>query len=586
MAATVKQATRIDPKQAAEDRLVEQIDTLQRISRQQKKDQLGEDFFKDVREFYTLLQKNTDAPIFRPQVSVPELQLLGIQEAIDVTDIQPNIYLVKNLDKLEQDKKREAGLRSQWRDSGVNLALMYAECMGWFTGTGFIQVAWDATKRRGRGDIITPWRDPETVFPDPYALDDEGWQYVILEDYMWIDQVKDKWPEQAGRIKLRRAVNPAADMTSAAQKAGLGLGLNVPTGPMQMMVTGLPASSQPGDARVRVRTLFTRDNSRIKVKDEPRGKEADLELEGLPQPIYQMRYPRGRMVVECEGVILYDGANPYHHGEFPIVRFIMMPSLFGFWAPPPIRYTRNLQELAERMYTQIFENFVRLNNGVWFIGDDTGIDPERFGGVPGEVQMINANSKAPELVTPPPFGAQSITLPEGLMTKQRNLQGFVEARMGKSPQGNVSAPLFEGSIAQSHTLTRGRARLMYRPIMRLAKLMFADMCQYYPEGRRFIDPKAEGVGYIEWEGISEEDAIEYDSYLDPDSIVPMSATMLRNMVPMLRNMGLMDVAGALDLLQVPNRAERLRAIQEEARQAAELAEVKKQQKSSKSSSKK
>ncbi len=575
--------TELDPKQQAEARLVDQINTLQRISREQKKDQLGEDFFKDTREFFTLLQKSSDAPIFRPQVNVPELQLLGIQEAIDVTDIQPLISLIKNLDTLEQDKKKEAALRAQWRDSGVNLALMYTEAIGWFTGTGFIQVGWDPTRRRNRGDVITPWRDPETVFPDPYALDDESWQYVILEDYMWIDRVKEIWPENASRIKVVRSVSASSEQTSAAQRAGLALGLEVPTGPMRMMVAGLPASSQPGDARVRVRTLFTKDPARVKIgKDD---KDAPLDLEGIVEPTWKMKYPRGRMVVECEGVILYDGDNPYHHGEFPIVRFIMMPSLFGFWAPPPVRYTRSIQELAERMYTQIFENFVRLNNGVWFIDEATGIDPERFGGIPGEVQMKNQGSPNPELVTPPSFGAQSAGLPDALMGLQRRLQNFTDARMGKAPAGNVSAPLFEGSISQSHTMTRGRARLMYRPIMRLAKLIFATMCQYYTTERRFVDPGAQGVGYIEWTPIGKEAALEYDAYLDPDSIIPVSATMLRNMVPMLRNMGLIDVATALDILQVPNRNEVYRRVQAEAAQAAQMAEAKQEQKKSRSKSK-
>ena len=90
----------------------------------------------------------------------------------------------------------------------VNLNILYALMWAWFCGCGFIQVGYDTDLRNGRGDTTAYWRDPETVFPDPYSVDDKKWQYVILEDHMWLDVIKQYWPVPAQRVTLNRSPEP------------------------------------------------------------------------------------------------------------------------------------------------------------------------------------------------------------------------------------------------------------------------------------------------------------------------------------------------------------------------------------------
>src|SRR5215472_4353870 len=191
---------RNDEELAAESRICQQIDNLQRISQQQRKDQLGNDWFRTVRDAYNLWPKDTETPIFRPTMRIPEAQILGWMEAIDLTDIDPRIYICKTWENYAQDENAEACLQAQWRDSQVNLNIMYALCWAWFVGCGFIQVGYDTDLRNGRGDTTAYWRDPETVYPDPYSIDDRKWQYLILEDHLWLDTVKNYWPIPARRV--------------------------------------------------------------------------------------------------------------------------------------------------------------------------------------------------------------------------------------------------------------------------------------------------------------------------------------------------------------------------------------------------
>jgi hypothetical protein len=562
--ATVRRITndRNDEELAAEGRICQQIDNLQRISQQQRKDQLGDQWFRTIRDSYNLWPKDTETPIFRPTMRIPEAQILGFMEAIDLTDIDPRIFLCKTWENYSEDENAEACLQAQWRDSQVNLNILYALMWAWFCGCGFVQVGYDTDMRNGRGDTTAYWRDPETVFPDPYSIDDKKWQYLILEDHMWLDSVKNYWPIPAKRVTLNRSPEPLPMSTMGRNSA---FGLEVPAGPMQGMIPGLPVSSTPGDARVRVRTLFLRDRSRVRIK----GKDEQIQFSALAKQEYKLRYPRGRMITECNGVILFDGENPFWHGEFPVVRFLGMPALHGFWAPPPFRYTKTLQDMAERFTTQDFENMVRLLNGIWFIDESTGIDTERFGGVPGETQMIAQGSPTPVLVQPKGSG-DGLKSADLLLAKQRSLQGFTDPRMGNAPQGNVSNDLFSGSLMQGQTLSRGRAKLMYEPIRRLAYLIFTTMAQYTRDERLYADPRADGFGTIRWQPVHPSKVMEYEAHVDPASLQPFSGVMLRQMALALKNMGALDTEGLLEAVRYPNRKKILERLNKEAEMQAQM----------------
>src|SRR5215469_14274787 len=373
--------------------------------------------------------------------------------------------------------------------------------------------------------------------------------------------------------KITCGSTPSSSIGPSPQPIPLGtmgrnrtFGLEVPSGPMQGMIPGLPVSSTPGDARVRVRTLFLRDNSRVRLRND---KNKEISFEGMGKQEYRMRYPRGRMIIEANNVILFDGENPYLHGEFPIIRFLGMPALHGFWAPPPFRYTKALQDMAERFTTQDFENMVRLLNGVWFVDESTGIDTERFGGVPGEVQMIAQGSPVPTLVQPKGSG-DGVSTGEILLAKQRMLQGFGDPRMGLNPSGNVSNDLFTGSLMQGQTLTRGRAKLMYEPIRRLAYLIFTTMAQYTKDRRLYADPRADGFGTIQWEPVTAEHVLQYEAHVDPASLQPFSGVMIRQLALALKNMGALDTEGLLEAVRYPNRKKVLDRLNKEAQMQMEL----------------
>ena len=208
----------------------------------------------------------------------------------------------------------------------------------------------------------------------------------------------------------------------------------------------------------------------------------------------------------------------------------------------------------------MFENFTRLNNGCWFIDERTGIDPEAFGGMPGEVQVINANSPVPQQVAPTPWPAHAIQAPQLLLDKQKELQGFTPARQGQPGAGNISPELFDESVIRSQGITQLRGRLNAVAYQRVGELMFYTMARYYRTQKLYLKG-AKGYEVVNWLETNRPDVFDFE--LDPQSVVPFSQAMLRRLMPELRKAGMMDVHTGLDIVGIPKAEKVAEQIEQE-----------------------
>lgn len=460
-----------------------------------------------------------------------------MHEANDLSETSPRPYIVNN-HKGERDEQREQALQCAWKRSDINYHAMFTTLMSLFSGMCPMQLGYEPDARQGRGAMWAKMRDPRTFDCDPDADYTCNWSWNIYEDRMHLEEVRRRWPLTSSQVRPRVSGRSVSPMIGDAS-----YGVDMPSGPMSM-VPGLPGHQGiPNDNRVRVRWCYCNDYTREKI-EEKKLPDGDI----VPAD-FAWKYPNGRMVVECEGYVLSDGDNPYPLKMFPTVPFWSTLPLYGIWATPAIRYSKEIQGVAERLYTGLFENAVRLNNGVWFIDERTGIDPESFGGMPGEVQIINANSPIPEMRFPQQMPQHMVNLPQLLLDKQKELQGFSDARSGKPGAGNISPDLFDSSVIRSQGVTQLRGRLNSVSFKRIGELMFYTMLRYSPSQSMFMKT-SKGYEPVKWEATNRPD--QYDFELDDASILPFSQAMLRKMAPELRKAGLLDVHTTLDTLEFPD----------------------------------
>ena len=524
-----------------------QIDELQRISQSQRDKVLGRDYFSDIEEFYNLEYENGQFPSFKPRVSIPQLQTLVLNEATDITDSAPRIYISS---EGERDKDREKWYQANWRQGCYNNRILESFIWAMLSNLGFLQVGFDPLARRGRGSTWLEMRNPKSVFPDPYAKSDADWSFLIFEDWMYLDEVYRRWPEKG------RYVRPHLYSVSTDPYGNRDGTLEFPEASPLSQQSGGNTRKIFRDNRVRVRHCYMFDNTREVVRDYA-GTSVKTDL--IVPPRYQYTYPDGRWITECEEVILADGNNwcpqlpDDERGTFPLIRLSAMPCVTNFWGPPPVRLTRSLQRLAERTYTQAFENLVRLNNGVIVITNNSGLDPTSIGWLPGEVLQINQGAAEPKVLTPPQFPAQTMQMPAALLALQKELQGFAPARQGDTGSGNLSPDLFDAALWQSKPMTRLRGRLLAESLQRLASIIFYVQCRYQRTPQKLSDIEEGEYKVQEWTPTNSLD--EYDLQLDPGSLQVLSATMLRSVVSALAKSNMIPTKTVLETLGVPNAGE-------------------------------
>lgn len=530
-----------------------QIDEMVRICRSERDKQMGSDFFREVKELYSITDDPSTFPSFQPRISIPQMQSLILNEATDITDSSPKIYIT--LDD-GRDKEREKYFQANWRAGFYNNRLLESVVWMMYTNLGYLQIGFDPLARRGRGVTWVDSRNPATTYVDPYAKRDDHVAYVVFEDWLYIDDVRRRWPDAGWAVKPRYiSETEPGSMTDVS--------LEYPEMSPLSMHGQSPSQRIFRDNRVRLRSVFCFDNARQRIKDYAGNDSVAADL--IADPRWEYKFPDGRWITECEGVVLGDGNNwcprlpDDERGTFPFVRLAATPILHNIFGPPPIRFTKSLQSLSERLYTQFYENCVRLNNGVIVMKANTGLQAADVGWLPGEILMINANSDPPQVIAPQPFPPHMIQAPQILLALQKELMGYGGPRQGESQPGNISADLFDATLWQQQAMTRLRGRLISEPLQRLAQMVFYIESRYKITPDRRIDQGsgASGsggpAGYVNWRPTQRWNDFEVE--LDQGSLRVLSAAALRSVVAALAKANMLPTESVLEAFGVPHAAE-------------------------------
>jgi hypothetical protein len=546
---------------------------------------LGETFAKNAEDLYNLADAMTPGPVYRPSLSIPMLQRIMLEEANQVSNLSPRMYIFPSAgagdpsysgaqqadsslpSSSARDLAREVSLQAQWQISKMNLHLLMAGLTARYCGAGWIVAGFDPDLSRARGGMWARSIDPRLVFFDPGA--DYTWNpaYAGWGTWMNLEDVRLKWPETS------RAISPRHTSGGFQPFSGdSGYGITQPQGPMSSMpgMPGQNARTQSSEWRVLVRHCFCRDYTRETVEKD------DVPATSLIDPEVRLKYPNGRWLVECEGVILQDGDNPYPPRRdiaaprFPIFPNYVLPPLFGPWGIPVTRMTENMQRLAQRFYSQIFENGLRMNNALWVIEENTGIDIDGFGGLPGEVVTIKPGSKPPTPITPNAIGSGALQGAEKLLSLQNDVLGFSASRQGDPGAGNVSTDLFDSAVLQSSGLLQLAGRFLSETAQMAGEFFFDTMCKY--QAKTTLPYRGpEGITLASWNGMV--DPSTYDVALDDASVRPLSEAIVRKITPDLMKSGVVGPERGLRTLGYPD-PEGIAKEQETSQALAALAKVK------------
>src|SRR6266481_4676912 len=95
-----------------------QIDELISLSEEARRDVYGPNSDTDNKNLYNLFERTRKMPTFRPRISAPQLQILLLNEAADLTDANIRVFIHKGDGR---DKDRENAFRQHWRQQFFSL---------------------------------------------------------------------------------------------------------------------------------------------------------------------------------------------------------------------------------------------------------------------------------------------------------------------------------------------------------------------------------------------------------------------------------------------------------------------------------
>lgn len=541
------------PPRPGERELWEWLEGMASESERVRREEAKFELFNRWLDMYYGHHWQDSTPSFKPPVVINELRTLILSEANDLSEGMLRLYIQKDPRHGGRDHEAERAMRAVWSREQIDLKLLFAMCWALILGTGFLRVQWDPDGFHGLGDVIVDDVDPRHILPDPDALDDRRWAYVIVETPMDLMEIRRLFPVEGKRvtpednmsIRDRTSTGPPGDLSWATYE-----------GPMSN--TTLVGHTIKGykKARALVLDCFVKDDSTEKTVEPETDSDGNLIKDEAGNLIYResykAKYPNGRRIIGANGVILFDGPNPNPLNDFGILRVVLEPTLGRFWSQGFVQQTSELQLAADKLMSALVENAIRLNNGIIVAGTNTGVDWESFTGMPGQIVTINQGSQF-DIKYPPPMPPDMIQAPWRMLDMQRRILGYQESRAGMASRGNVSAELTETEISQAQGPTRLRGRMLYYTVQRLAEMIFARMANGYLTPR--VIPAIEGEMFkpVQWNPLPNPD--KYHVYIDPASFQVMSRTMLRRLGLALYKMRVVDRTSLLNVISWPDADE-------------------------------
>jgi hypothetical protein len=553
----------------AERKISQQIDTLQRMSRQERDSKWGPNFVSEMKDFYELnYYPSTAQPSYRPRIIIPEIQYLLMAESTDLTNDTPKVFISVNG---KQDEKREKAFAAAWKAGLYNNRIFDAVFWSQFCNPSIVQFGYSPYTRDGKGSVWIRSRDPETFDCDPHSKNDRDWSYAIAEDYFYIDDIRRNWPEKGNQVRVGAGYDDYQEPETGA--SSFDLSMELPPGPLRVDAPQ-GFEHQRNGPRQRVRYLWVKDYAREVIR-EIAGERTALGFELAIKPFARYKYPGGRFITESCGITLADGPNfipklpEDDFGTFPFVALWSMPHLSSFYGPPPVRYGKGPQDIAERMYTQLVENMIRTNNAQTWIPEDSGIDIDAYGGIPGEVQVYRGE-KAPTLTWPQAIPQHMTQVPEVLLQKVARYLGFTPERQGQTGEGNISTDIFDAALFQSQSLLRMKARFLAESYQRICQLAFHMMVRFKTI-EDVLQPARGNRQASVWTPIP--DSAEAFLEMDDTSVDSISSAMLKKLVVPLAKLGVIPPKFALETIGIPHADELAEAAEKQMALAA-LAKLK------------
>lgn len=378
-----------------------------------------------------------------------------------------------------------------WRYLSMDAKLPIAARVAKIYGTAFFYTYWDASARKGVGDIMTRVCEPFHIYPDPLAKRVEDAAGFVYAYVVPLSEAKRLFPTKANLLKAADTIPPIFNMDQEYEASQA-----------QMQSKGA----------VMILEYWLRDGATVTVEQEEQISD-EKEGEAVKQVIEKLKYPNGRVITVAGDVLLEDKPNPYTVWPLDAVYDYDIGEFFGVGE---IENLEQPQILYNKTFSQLYDN-IRIMGNPNVVADKTsGVDWSNYLNSTGQVVLKEPGSEV-RLQDPPQF---SPALPEFLNMLRRDMDtisGIHDITQGRQPVGITAAQAIELLQQSAQTRIRLKIRNLLESIKGVGKKWFALVKQYYIEPRllRVTGPEGE-AGWLALQGTEFADA-DMDLIVETDS---------------------------------------------------------------------
>lgn len=320
-----------------------------------------------------------------------------------------------------------------------------------FYGTGLSKMV--VKEVRGAVKTIYESIDPLYCYPDPDARDcNKDCGFFVYAYPTDIKKIKGDYPDVARYLK--------PDIIDLVRGSKTDLGQMKFRSPVDNKVVLEPNSGSElvdKDKALLIICWISPDYL-VDQYDEKEVKTVDPETGEEKSEFQQLaKYPNGRKIVICNGVLCEDKENGYDDAEIPYQKYANYILPREFWGMSEIEQLEGPQKVFNKMISFALDVMTLMGNPIWKVPTTSGIDPENLVNRPGLVVEYDGD-QAPsreEGVQLQPYVLQMI---DRMAEWFDSVGGSQDVSRGVQPTGVTAASAISSLQEAAQTRIRQKAR--------------------------------------------------------------------------------------------------------------------------------
>jgi hypothetical protein len=417
-----------------------------------------------------------------------------IQSTVPIqTDMRPKFeFLPKEPSDLEVSEILNETLESDWASNNWSSELLEVIYDANIYGTGLAKMTYDPEAGDGMGNVVFASLDPLCCYPDPDARDtNKQCDFFVYAEPVDVRKIKRKYKEHKDFIK-----SDLADL-SKGSKTDLGpLKLRSPVESRVMYeegsLTELADKEKALVITVWMTPEFCKDD--YEEKEKPTG-ELDPET-GAEKVVFEQiaKYPRGRKIVLCNGVLLEDGDAGYDDGKIPYLRLQNYVLPREFWGMSEVEQLEGPQKTFNKLVSFALDVLTLMGNPIWLVHGSSGLDPETIRSQPGAVYEWDGEpGTKPERIEGVGLQPYVLQMIDKMAEWFDSVGGSQDVSRGVQPTGITAASAISSLQEAAQTRLRQKSRNADAFLQDAGQLYLSRVLQFYTVPRIFRLTGNQGV---------------------------------------------------------------------------------------------